>query len=393
MLDKPANRKVDIDPETHENIEARFAQMADVRGKCPVAYSSHLGGEWAVMRYEDIVKVAADPDTFGNAARVRWGRVLAPLHLDPPVHMDYRRLVAKFFTPRQMQRVEPRIRQSAVDLLAPLLARGHGDLATEVSYPLPMLGLCAVMNIDDADWPQLKTWGDQSLFVDSKHEHERERATVAHNAIWNYAKAMVAQRRTHPQDPEDDMTSAFLATEVEGKPLSDETVIGMLRLLISAGHNSTTSGTGNALLYLARDLEAQDVLRRDPSKIPAAVEELLRWETPVQEMGRIVKKDVEFGGVTMKAGEKVSLFFGSGNRDVTAFPEPEKCILDRKPNRHIAFGSGIHTCVGAPLARLEIRVALEELLARTKRFSINGDVERPPFHRMGVTQLPVQIET
>ena len=162
-------------------------------------------------------------------------------------------------------------------------------------------------------------------------------------------------------------------------------------IFISAGHNSTTSALGNALLYLAQNPIAQERLRGDPALIPAAVEEILRWETPVQEMPRWAVREIEIGGRTIGAGERLALFWASANRDEAAFPNADECVLDRKPNRHVAFGQGIHTCLGAPMARMELRVALEEILARTRAFAPAGEPMRARFHRMGVTALPARL--
>jgi cytochrome P450 len=373
------------------SVPERLAQMAAMRAKCPVAYTDHLGGQWSVLRYADIVKVTGDIETFGNLSRrPRWGEALPPVEADPPLHTEYRRLLQKFFTPPRIAALEPRMRKASIDLLTPIIARRHGDLALEFSYPLPVLALCALLGIPETDWATIKKLAETTLLIDSESEEERAQAKRDHEAILDYAQAMVADRQKHPRNPDTDIPTAILQADIEGKGV--EKCAAILRLMIAAGHNSTTSAIGNAMLHLASHGDDQERLRRDPKLIPTAVEEFLRFDTPVQEMPRYARRDAELHGRQIQEGDKLGLFFGAANRDEAAFPEPDRCIIDRKPNRHLAFGSGIHTCLGAPLARMEARVALEELLGRTKSFSITGEVVRPRYHRMGVTSLPVAIE-
>jgi cytochrome P450 len=165
----------------------------------------------------------------------------------------------------------------------------------------------------------------------------------------------------------------------------------MIRLLIVAGHNSMTSAVGNTLLHAARSVDDQQRSQENIEELPAEIEEMLRYEAPVQSMPRYLTADTVLHGKMLREGERVDLIFGAANRDEQAFEKPERCVLDRKPNRHIAFGHGIHTCLGAPIARMEIRVAFEQLLEKTKSFAVNGEVTLPPC-RLGVDTLPVTIE-
>jgi len=388
MTDRP----IDWDPTQPETVPERFAQMDDVRGRCPVAWNNRHGGEWSLLRYDDVVATALDPTTFSNAGSSRYAKPLPPLEFDPPEHGDYRRLVAGFFVPKKVQALEVRVRQTAIDLIDPLIAQGGGDLAKDLSYPLPALGLCALLNIEGGRWGEIKEWSEGTLLRDSDDPAERAIADAGHERILEFGLEMIAERRANPRDPEDDICATLMAARVNGEAFDDDFIARALRIFISAGHNSTTSALGNALLFLAENPEAQQLLRNEPSRIPTAVEEILRWETPVQEMPRWALRDVEVGGRQIKAGERIALFWAAANRDETAFPEADKCILDRRPNRHVAFGQGIHTCLGAPMARMEVRVALETLLSRTRHFAPSGETVRARFHRMGVVSLPVKIE-
>ncbi len=383
----------DWDPAQHDDVGKRYEQMVEMRARCPVAFSSRHGGVWDVLRYKDLVAIAADPEAFGNAGQARFGTPVPPLEYDPPAHRDFRRSLAVFFTPKRIKLLEPVMRENARRLLAPFLEAGRGDLATDYSYPIPVMALCALLNIPSDGWQQIKIWSEDTLLHDSADSEERKRGLESHDKIVEYAREMIADRKANPRDPEEDITAAYLNAEVQGEKLDDELVAAALRLLISAGHNSTTSALGNCILRLAEDPDLQAQLRDDPGKIPSAVEEFLRLDTPVEELPRWVRNDVQIGGRTIPAGARLGMFFGSANRDEDAFADADKCIIDRKPNRHIAFGHGIHTCVGAPLARMELKVALEELLASTAHFAVDGEVERPPFHRIGVTRLPLRLQS
>lgn len=381
----------DWNPAQHHDVEMRYKQMAEMRESCPVAYSSRHGGVWDVLRYEDLVSIAADPETFGNAGQARFGTAVPPLEHDPPAHREFRRSLAVFFTPKRVKLLEPVMRENARRLLAPMLQAGRGDLATNYSYPIPVLALCALLNIPSDGWQQIKVWSEDTLLHDSADPEERKRGMESHEKIVEYAHGMIADRRANPRDPEEDITAAYLTVKIQGEKLDDDLVAAALRLLISAGHNSTTSALGNSILRLAEDLHLQAILRNDPGKIPSAVEEFLRLDTPVEEMPRWTRDEAQIGGRTVPAGARLGMFFGSANRDEDVFADADSCIIDRRPNRHVAFGHGIHTCVGAPLARMEIKVALEELLASTSQFAVDDEVIRPPFHRIGVTNLPLRL--
>ena len=382
---------MDWNPASPASVEERFAQMDEMRGRCPVAYASRHGGQWDLLRYQDIAAVAQDPGRFSNAGDARYGKPLPPLEMDPPIHTYYRRLLAVFFSPKKLLGLEQVVRGVAAGMVTDLVSAGGGDLARDYAYPLPAIGLCALLNIPSDRWRDIKIWSENTLLRDSEDPADQQLAMDGHNLIIEFAMTMIAERRKSPLSPEEDLTSALLSATVDGETPDDDPIARTLRILISAGHNSTTSAIGNTLLYLAQNLDAQARLRADPALIPAAVEEMLRIETPVQEMPRWAKEDVEIGGRSIPKGGRIGLFFGAGNRDEAAFEKAGEVMLDRKPNRHLAFGVGIHTCLGAPMARMEARVALEEVLARTSSFTLAGPVIRPAFHRMGVVSLPAAM--
>jgi cytochrome P450 len=194
---------------------------------------------------------------------------------------------------------------------------------------------------------------------------------------------MIEKRR---RDPGDDVLSALVRGDPDLPPLDDELLVGIVMMFISAGHNTTTSAIGNSVLRLARDPELQNRLRAGPELIPAFVEEVVRVDAPQQAMRRVATTDTELGGRSISAGDFVWLVFGSANLELAA-----ELDLERSPNRHVGFGRGIHLCIGAPLARLEARIALEELLSRTSSFALDGDVARPAWPRLGVDRLPLRM--
>jgi cytochrome P450 len=391
MAPPEVNRVADWDPGELTSVDERMEQLKDMRSKCPVAFTARGGGYWTLLKHADLMAAALDTETFGNGGSPRHGVRLPPLEVDPPEHRPFRVLLNPFFMPNRVRALEPRVRAIASQLIDPLIVKGGGDLAKEFSYPLPVLTVCALLDLSEDLWPDIKRLSEESLAVESYDPEEQKRARDAHRQLMNYARTVIEDRRRNPRDPTADIAAAIVGARIDEKPIDDETGAGMVRLLISAGHNSTTSGLGNALLYLAQHPEQQQHLRDNPSQLPAAIEELLRYETPVQSMPRYLKKEMVVHGRTLHAGERVDLMFGSANRDEQVFDNAEQCILDRKPNRHVAFGHGIHSCLGAPIARMEIRVAIEQLLQATGAVSISGQVSRPPYHRLGVDSLPVKF--
>ena len=278
-----------------------------------------------------------------------------------------------------MRELEPRVRAFVVELLEPLLAAGGGDIAPALTYPLPARVVCELLDVPDEDWPVIKQASDDVFEAGPEQRDDREAFRQANERLYDYCRRLVAGGRCR-------MANDLLAADVD-----EETTVGAIRLMISAGHDSTTSALGISILRIAESEEIQERLRREPDLIPAAAEEFMRHETPVQAMVRYPVRDVELHGRTLLAGEAVELVFASANRDPDAFPDPDECVVDRTPNKHLVFGVGIHKCIGMPLAQLELRVALEELLARTEWISPAGPVVRTSWPRWGVSSLPLDL--
>jgi len=436
-------REPDINYSFTKDVVADPAILhARLRETCPVALQKSDGGPlqngWLVTRYEDIVAVTRDPETFQQP--VRWaGQPRPPLESNPPEHRHFRAVLQPFFMPGALAQFEPLSRRLATSLLDVLIDAGGGDFAKGLARPLPPQVLLARLGQPLADWERIKECCEAS-FLQGSTDADDVRAYEASNAyLWEYSYSAVADRRSGRRDPRGpghvpgqrhatkpghapelsyatesgqvpepghsrdvsrphdavhplgDPIRAMLAATLDGAPIEPGLAVGMVRLLLAAGHDSTTSAMGICLRYLAEDTAAQTHLRANPGGIPAAIEEILRLQAPVIQMPRIVTKDVELGGRALKAGDRVLLVFASGNRDARQFEAPEECRLDRASNRHLSFGSGIHVCIGNGLARQEIRVTVEELLRRTEMFGLAEEPRREFWHPYGVTRLMLWV--
>ncbi len=378
----------DFDPLREEDVAAKHA---DMRARCPVAHvRSGAAHFWALTRHADVTAAARDSVTFANGKRTRFAGRRPPLESDPPEHTIWRKLLNPFFTPRHVENFEPVSRAIAVDLVAPLVAAGGGDAAHGLARPLPPQVLLSFLGQDKADWREIKEHCETAYLDRSDDPADRAKFAASNDALWDYSRRAVEARVAAQTDPAGDLLAALLAgtRDMDG---GTELVAGVMRLLLAAGHDSTTSALSICLHYLARNPRDQASLRAEPQRLRVAIEEMLRFETPVIAMPRTVARDVEMKGKALRTGDRAMLYYAAANRDPAAFADADRCLIDRSPNPHLAFGMGIHACIGAPLARQEIRVALEELLARTKSFTLAGPVSREFWHPYGLRSLPLRI--
>jgi cytochrome P450 len=367
------------------------AVYGEARSACPVVRVSDGDGPgfWAVLGHDVLNEVVADTATFSNVVPLYPTR-RPPLESDPPEHTAYRRLLAAHFSSGRTAMMEPKVREFAREMLRPLLNAGQADFARDLADPLPTRVLCHLLGIPDADWPLINDMAAALHRVGAERRDNANQRAELGAALRDYASRLIAARR-HAA-PRDDVIGALLAARIEDAPLTDATITGIVMMLISAGHNTTTSLLGNAVLHLARNPGEQQRLRDAPAAIPAAIEELLRLEAPQQAMPRVATRDVELAGCPIREGDHVWPVFGAANLDPGAFDEPGDYRPDRHPNRHLAFGRGLHRCIGAPLAQLQGRVVIEELLAATRAITLAGPVTRFAWPRMGVRVLPVRLD-
>jgi cytochrome P450 len=312
-----------------------------------------------------------------------------PLESDPPEHSVIRQTMQPFFGKKQMEQMEPIVRKIVSEHLESMFARGQGDFIIEIAQALPVRTIQAFLNLPDEHWTDVLGWSNE--IFEASYGSASDKYDEAVGALEAYCWEVVEERRKKPLDPSSDMMSRVLGLEIDGKPMDNYTAVGILSLLLTAGHEPTIVSQGIIAQYLANHPEVQQQLRENPALIPGAIEEILRYDSPVARMPRTLKKDIELHGVKMKPGDKVFLMWASGNRDEQAFENADQVVLDRSPNHHLIFGYGIHKCIGAPIALLELRVLFEELLARTTRFQINGEVVRTGYPHFGFRSLPLEL--
>ncbi|GCE23440.1 cytochrome P450 [Dictyobacter kobayashii] len=363
-----------------------------MREQYPVYYSREFHS-WFIARYSDVQRVINDPLLFSSEQSIRsrpaartQPTVRTLLWTDPPRHRQLRSLINQAFTPRTIANLAPRIREIVHSHLDKVAHQGQMDIVSDLANPLPIIVIAELLGVPTRDQKQFKLWSD---IIVSPARQAKKQAVIEMNT---YFQQIVDQRR---QQAQDDLISALVSTHIEGTYLTDAEILSFCRLLFVAGHETSTNLIGNALLTFTEHPAVFEELRAQPELIPDAIEEVIRYRTPIQRLRRATTVDTQFGGHHIKAGEIVSPILGSANRDETQFINPEVFDIHRSPNRHLGFGHGIHFCIGSSLARLETRIALEILLARFKDLQRVSDV---PLEHVsssfvyGVKNLPLTFQ-
>lgn len=353
------------DPRFAADPAGTFTAM---RAQRPVLRSERYGGFWTLSRYDDVVTAARDDDTFMSREGVvlpgRTGNI--PIEVDPPEYVKYRRVLAPLFTPETAARTEPLVREIAGELVDAFGTAGTADLREDYALPLPVILTFRLLGFPHERWRELSEYDTVGMV---QHD-DGTSSYVRHAKVHDLIPGAIEDRRAHPGD---DMISHLVHTEVEGRPLTDDELFRTIRILINGGLSTTTDAIGNALLLMSRQPDVRERLLADPGLMRSAVEEFLRYEAPVMSHRRTVARECEFGGQTMRPGEKVLLPWYAANRDEAQFPQADTFVIDRYPNRHVAFGVGIHRCLGSHLARMEMRAALDVILTRIPDFRIDED--------------------
>jgi cytochrome P450 len=344
--------------------------------ECPVA-DGYFGDHRSVVisRYEDVLWALRHPEVFSSAGgTVGVGaQPLIPVEVDPPRHTAYRRVLNPRFVPREIEKLEPEVRRLVCRLVDSFADRGHCDFHEEFSTPLPSGIFLALMGLPEDDLPQFLQWRDDTIRPDvapGDFEAAEEVRRRTGEAINEYFKEAISRRRDNPDGT---LLSDVVEGKVEGQPMTETELLGMAHLLLLGGLDTVTATLDCMMAFLAEHPAERRRLTSDGGDIPAAVEELLRWASPVQVVPRIVARGIEVGGVGLEAGDRVTLVIGAANCDPEVFEEGWD--LTRSPNRHVAFGAGNHLCLGAHLARLELRVALEEFHQRIPDYRIADGVQ------------------
>jgi hypothetical protein len=343
----------------------------------------------SAKKYPDDMLAEGVPDSFR-----RLGELLTHMMLlkDAPDHTRLRGLVNKAFTPRVVDGLRPRAAAIVEELLDVVQPSGRMDVIRDLATPLPVIVIAELLGIPGADRERFKQWSDEIAVVMDGSIRTAGLPAAARSAgeLAAYLGTQVAARRASPRD---DLLSRLIAARDREDALSEEELIATCVLILLAGHETTTNLIGNGMLALGEQPEAQERLRRDPALARSAVEETLRFDSPVQLTSRVALERVEIAGVPIEPGVEVDLSFGAANRDPAQFPDPDRFDVERAPNRHLSFGLGAHFCLGAPLARLEAQVAFEAIAARIPGWKLEraGIRRRPGLVLRGLESLPIEF--
>jgi cytochrome P450 len=413
-----APRPIDIDlkdPELFERGESHAA-FKRLRNEAPVHWNEgndEVVGFWNITKYEDVLYVSRNPELFISSRGIVMyrsvdreqddpgnGRML--ITMDPPRHVRLRRLVNKGFTPRAVAAMEPHIRQITNQILDDIARKGHVDFVTEVSCLLPLAVICGMMGIEKKDWDlmfqltnKVLGSGDPEYQTDVPEEQrgtdEAARTTgmMGTMQMMGFFGQLVGERKGNRRD---DLISLLCESELDGEALTDEEILFFCFLLILAGNETTRNGISGGLLTLCEHPEERRKLQADMSLLPVAIEEMLRWVSPVTHMAREATADAEIRGQKIAKGDRLVMWYPSVNRDEDIFPEPDRFDITRTPNEHLAFGIGEHFCLGAGFARLELKVMFEELFRRFPDVQLDGPPERLRSTFIGgIKHLPVKF--
>jgi cytochrome P450 len=363
-----------------------------LRNEAPVAFLEAPGHKpfWAITKHADITEISAQPHVFSNAhgiTLVREGAAPVPptdmiVLLDPPRHGPMRRLVTGQFTPRAIRAIRPELERIAGDLLdgaMPAGSSGELDFVHDVAAPFTLAVIAWRLGVPSDDWPLLYRWTNEIIGKDDpdfRRPGETPGQTImrARGEVHSYFARLIDARRDTP--PGDDLVSVLLAANIDGEPLSTDALLNYCELLVEAGNETTRNAISGAILAFCESPGEWDRLQAEPANMPNAVEEILRWVSPISHFARVATQDAQVRGQQIHAGDQLALYFASANRDEDIFDDPFTFRIDRHPNPHLAFGVGEHFCVGAHLARAEIDVLFRLLLARVERFELAGPVER-----------------
>ncbi|MFP6600870.1 MAG: cytochrome P450 [Deltaproteobacteria bacterium] len=393
MPTHPTNPDVRL---TDGNFYARdpHPQFTWMRENAPV-YWDEAGQVWGITLYEDLMRVAKDAASFSNAAGIRPDADALPhmIDMDDPAHKRRRNLVNKGFTVNRVGNKEARIREICVSLIEKAREMGEFDFVGDMAAWLPLVVIGDMLGVDPADHATLLEWSDALLCVTGAPTPEiAEAGTRAYGEYRDYQMRVIADRRA--KGPQPDLVSVLTHAEIDGERLNDEEILSESLLILIGGDETTRHVISGGMYELLRHPEQMAMLAAEPAKIPVAVEEMLRWVSPIKNMARHATCDVELRGQTIREGDTCLLLYASANRDASVFDDPFKFDIERRPNEHIAFGFGPHFCLGASLARLELKIMFEEILARMPALELADTAappERPSNFISGIERLPVRL--
>lgn len=409
----PGPAALGYDPWDPTFIAEPYPALARLREHAPVAYDDRTG-QWVISRYHDVDALLRDRRLGRSylhvASHEDWGRTAPPLaeapfwdllalqliDMEPPDHTRLRRLVTRAFTPRTVEGLRPRIEGIVDGAIAQARELGTFDLLADLIEPVPVAVIAEMLGIPEADRALLRPWSaDMTLMFElDPSAAMRSRAVAASAEFEAYLRDLVRERRRRPRG---DLLSELAAIVDDGEggqggQLSEGELVGTAVLLLNAGHEASVNGAGNAWYALFREPAALAQLRADPGLAPTAVEELLRFDTPAPMFERWVLEDIDIDGIRIPCGQELALLFAAANRDPAAFPDPDRLRLERSPNRHLTFGAGIHFCLGAPLARVELEILFRAMLRDLPDLRLTDTPTwKPRFILRGLERLPVAV--
>jgi cholest-4-en-3-one 26-monooxygenase len=397
-----------VDPDYYERHGYPHESWRALRAEKSIPYVERDQGDsfWALAKHADITAVSCQPELFSSKVPVvrEQDQLETPanlpaalIQLDPPIHAKYRQLVSKRMTPRKVVAFHDEIEAIAVSILRDLEAKQATgcDFVATVAAPLPIAVIAFLLGVPIEDWRKLYVWTNESTGASDPEfrkpgESPAQTMERANVELFTYFAALREERLARPQD---DLISLLASATVDGEPLPLLDILAFYQILVSAGNETTRNATSGGLLALIEHPAELAKVQADPRLIKSAVEEILRWTSPIIHFGRTATRDTEVAGQKIRKGEVVGMFYPSANRDEAIFPEPEKFRVDRKPNPHIAFGVGEHYCLGAHVARLELQVIFRHLIPRLGRVELAGPVDRLRSNLIGgVKRLPIRYE-
>ena len=407
-VDGVTPRELGFDPSDRGFIADPYPVYRRLRDEHPLLWNPSTG-QWLLSRHADVNRLLRDRRLgrtylhrsthaeMGRPERPAWQ---APFHelndagmldLEPPDHTRIRRLVLQAFTPRTVEAMRPRIQAVVDGLIDDFAGAGEVDLIADFAEPLPVTVIAELLGIPDADRRHLRPWSaDMCLMYElNPSDDSARRAVRASEEFGSYLRGLLAERRIRPGD---DLISALAAVVDDGDSLTEVELVATCVLLLNAGHEASVNGAGNGWWTLLRHPDAMARLRSDPGLLPTAIEELLRFDAPLSLFERWVLEPIEIDGVEIPRGDEVALLFGSANRDPAAFTDPDALDLARHPNAYLSFGAGIHYCLGAPLAKLELAIAFGTILRRVPRLALVEPPRwKPTFVLRGLEALRVRV--
>jgi cytochrome P450 len=395
-----------VDPERFARDGYPHEIWTRLRAEEPVARCEPPGYEpfWAITRHADILDISKQPLRFSSARGITLRREGAPtfesdmvVMLDPPRHQSVRKVANGQFTPKAVRAKRDDIDRIASGIVEEAAPGGERELdfVDRIAAPFPLAVIAWILGVPKADWHLLFRWTNEIIGKDDpefRRPGETPGKTIkrARGEIDEYLRVLISERRA---DPQDDLISELIRGEVEGKPLTEAQLVAYCELLVEAGNETTRNAISGGLLAFADHRDQWDRLREEPDRLTDAVEEILRWSSPISHFARTATEDCEIRGVPIAAGDQLALYFGSANRDEEVFDDPFAFRIDRRPNPHLAFGFGEHFCMGAQVARVELETIFRHLLARLDAFAVAGTVERLSSITNGsIKRLPLRID-